>query len=142
MKISKIMFGWRAAACGQAATEFALTATAFLLLTFAIIQMGLVIYTYNTLGSATRDAARYAIMHGPNRTPTAQQSDVKTVLLTHAVDLQSNNLTVNLTWPADASIPSAKDAKVSASYSYPLKIPFTSAVTLTLTASSQMLVEQ
>jgi len=142
MKVPEVISKWRAPACGQATTEFALIATAFLLLTFAIIQMGLVVYTYNTLGSATRDAARYAIMHGPNRTPTAQQSDVKAVLLTHAVDLQSNNLTVNLTWPADAGIPSAKDAKVNASYSYPLKVPFMSAITLTLTASSQMIVEQ
>lgn len=127
---------------GQATVEFALTATAFLLLTFAVIEMGLVIYTYNTLASATRDAVRYAIMHGPNRPPEATSSQVTTVLLDNAADLNSSDLTVNLTWPADANMPSQSDAKVNASYTYTLSIPFTTTVTLTLTASSQMLVEQ
>lgn len=136
------MVNWRAGLRGQSMVEFGLTASAFFLLTFALIQMGIVIYAYNTLGSATRDAVRYAILHGPNRTPTAQQSDVKTVLLNNAADLNASNLTVNLTWPADANIPSQSDAKVTASYNYQVQIPFASTVTLTLTASSQMLVEQ
>lgn len=127
---------------GQGMVEFGLAATVFFLLTFAVIEMGLVIYTYNTLASATRDAARYAMMHGPNRSPTASQSQVTTVLLDNAADLNASNLTVNLTWPADANMPSQSDAKVNASYNYTLQIPFTSKVTLTLTASSQMLVEQ
>jgi Flp pilus assembly protein TadG len=127
---------------GQGTVEFALTASVFFLLTFAVIQMGLVIYTYNTLASATRDAVRYATMHGPNRTPTAQQSDVKTVLLNNAADLNASNLTVNLTWPADANMPSQSDAKLNVSYNYQVQIPFASTVTLTLIATSQMLVEQ
>jgi Flp pilus assembly protein TadG len=127
---------------GQGTVEFALTASVFLLLTFTVIQMGLVIYTYNTLASATRDAVRYATMHGPNRTPTALQSDVKTVLLNNAAGLNATNLTVNLTWPADANMPSQSDAKLNVSYNYQVQIPFASTATLTLTATSQMLVEQ
>lgn len=139
MKKSRVLpFGYR----GQSMVEFALTASAFFLLIFGVIQMGLVIYTYNTLASATRDAARYAMMHGPNRSDTASQSQVTNVLLGDAADLSSSNLTVNLTWPADANMPSQSDAKVNASYNYTVQIPFTSTVTLTLTATSQMLVEQ
>lgn len=139
MKKSRtVPFGYR----GQSMVEFALTASAFFLLIFAVIQMGMVIYTYNTLASATRDAARYAMMHGPNRSDTASQSQVTTVLLNDAADLSSSNLTVNLTWPADANMPSQSDAKVNASYNYTVQIPFASTVTLTLTATSQMLVEQ
>jgi Flp pilus assembly protein TadG len=127
---------------GQAASEFALVAVAFFMLMFALIQMGLVICTYNTLCSATQDGARYAALHGPSRTPTAQQSDVTNIMLSRGATLNSSNLTVTLTWPADANLPSQNDAKVISSYNYRLQIPFITPVTLTFSSSAQMLVEQ
>jgi hypothetical protein len=51
---------------GQALAEFALVAPIFFLLLFAIIEGGRLIFYYHTLGNATREGARYAIIHGMN----------------------------------------------------------------------------
>jgi hypothetical protein len=58
--------------------------------------MALAVYTYNTLWSATEEGAQYAVMHGPNRAPSAQAADVKTVMLSTGATLTSGNLTVTL----------------------------------------------
>jgi Flp pilus assembly protein TadG len=49
---------------GQALTEFVLVAPIFFLFLFAIIEAGRFIFFYETLSSATRDGARYAIVNG------------------------------------------------------------------------------
>lgn len=50
----------------QALVEFALVAPIFLLLLFGIIEAGRFIFHYEMLSNATRDGARYAIVHGSN----------------------------------------------------------------------------
>lgn len=51
---------------GQAMVEFALVAPVFFLLLFAIIEGGRFVFYYEALNSATREGARYAIIHGSN----------------------------------------------------------------------------
>jgi len=51
---------------GQALVEFALVAPLFFLLLFAIIEGGRFVFFYEVLNSATREGARYAIIHGSN----------------------------------------------------------------------------
>jgi hypothetical protein len=51
---------------GQAMAEFALIAPVFFLLLFAIIEGGRFIFYYEMLNNATREGARYAIIHGGN----------------------------------------------------------------------------
>jgi hypothetical protein len=51
---------------GQALVEFALVAPVFFLLLFGIIEGGRFIFYYETLNNATREGARYAIVHGEN----------------------------------------------------------------------------
>jgi hypothetical protein len=46
--------------------EFALVAPLFFLLLFGIIEGGRLIFYLNILNNATRDGARYAIVHGSN----------------------------------------------------------------------------
>src|SRR5271163_800727 len=48
---------------GTGAVEFALAAAAFLLLMFSIIEMALLVYSYNTISHAARECVRYAIVH-------------------------------------------------------------------------------
>jgi len=131
----------RGGRAGQTTAEFTGIATAFILVMFGVFEMGMAVYCNNTLASATRQAARYAALHGPNRVE-AQSSDAKTVVLNNAAGLDPNQLTVTLTWPADSNLPSQNDAKVSSSYNYSLNIPFMSSLTLHLAATSQVLVEQ
>lgn len=51
---------------GQALVEFALVAPLFFLLLFAIIEGGRFVFYYEVLNGATREGARYAIIHGSN----------------------------------------------------------------------------
>lgn len=51
---------------GQALAEFALVAPIFFVLLFGIIEGGRFILYYETLNNATREGARYAIVHGYN----------------------------------------------------------------------------
>ena len=54
---------------GQAMVEFALVAPMFFVLLFGVIEGARFIYHYQTVQGATREGARYAIVHGSNATP-------------------------------------------------------------------------
>ena len=56
---------------GQALVEFALVAPIFFLMIFAIIEGGRFIFYYEMLNNATREGARYAIIHGSNASPSS-----------------------------------------------------------------------
>lgn len=51
---------------GQTLVEFALVAPWFFLALFAIIEGGRFVFFYEVLNNATREGARYAIIHGSN----------------------------------------------------------------------------
>jgi Flp pilus assembly protein TadG len=127
---------------GVTAVEFALVATAFFMLIFGTIQMALAVSAYNSLSAAAREAVRYAVVHSPTSANPASTSQIQQVAISAApaLNLQTSNITVS--WPSDTNIPSEDDAEVAISYNYRVKIPFMSAITLTLASSSQMLVSQ
>ena len=127
---------------GATMAEFSLVAVALFLLIFGIIQMALAVFAYNTVCSADREAVRYAMVHGPSSANPATTSQIQQVAINAApsLNLSTNNITVS--WPSDANLPLKKDAQVKISYNYKFQIPFMSPVTLTLAATSQMLVSQ
>jgi Flp pilus assembly protein TadG len=49
---------------GQALVEFALVVPIFLVMLFAIVDIGRVVWANDSLANAAREAARYAIVHG------------------------------------------------------------------------------
>lgn len=119
---------------GQTMVELAIVVIVLLVLLFAIVQMGIVIYRYNMVCSAAREAVRYAIVH-PSDT-----SGIKSAAKNSAPFLADSNITTSLvTDPNDAT---KNDARIVISYPYTLNIPFVPAISLTLTSSSQMLVAQ
>jgi len=120
--------------------EFAMVASLFLLLMFTIMQMGLLVYNYNTVCSAARQAVRYAIVHSPASANPATTAQIQQVAINNAVGLNSSQLTIAVSWPVDAKLTSQDDAQVKVSYQYQLNIPFLSPVTMTLASTSQMLV--
>jgi Flp pilus assembly protein TadG len=125
---------------GQAMAEFAAVALVFFLLLFGIMGMGIVVYRYNTVGDAAREAARYAVVHGPSSQNPATTDQIAAIAVSYAPFLSAGDVTV--TFPADPTLPKQKDAKVSISHNYTQNIPIMSAVTLNLTSSSQMLLSQ
>ena len=134
--------GSRSHPSGQAMVEFGIVASVFLLLLFGIMQMAFTVYNYNTVCSAAREAVRYAIVHSPMSAKPATTSQIQQIAKDYAVALDPSLLTVNVSWPNDANLPSQKDAQVQVSYQYSLQIPFLAPVTLTLASTSKMLVSQ
>ncbi|HEY1850308.1 MAG TPA: TadE/TadG family type IV pilus assembly protein [Candidatus Binataceae bacterium] len=134
--------GGSSEARGQTMVEFAMVASVFLLLLFGIMQMALTVYNYNTVCSAAREAVRYAIVRSPTSPNPATTAQIQQVAINTAVGLNTSQLTIAVSWPADANLPTQSDARVKVSYQYQLKIPFFSPVTMTLASTSQMLVSQ
>ena len=134
--------GPRRGSAGQTAVEFALAASVFLFVMFALTEMALVVYNYNTVCSAAREAVRYAIVHSPTSANPATTSEIQQVAINSAVNLNPAELTVNVSFPSDPRLPSRLDALVQVSYQYSLQIPFRSPVTFSLASSAQMLVSQ
>jgi Flp pilus assembly protein TadG len=130
---------------GTGTTEFALGATVFLLLTFAIVEMAMVVYSYNTISQAARECVRYAIVHSPTGPSPATVTQIKNITVGYAILPAPNQLTpsgVAVTWPADPNLPSSDDAQCTVSLNYNLQIPFMAPRTLPLTATARMLVSQ
>jgi Flp pilus assembly protein TadG len=128
---------------GQTSAEFATMAVAFFLLLFGIMKMGIVVFRYNSISMAAREAARYAVAHSPtsqNPAGSGTNPTVESIAINEAPFLSAANVAVN--YPTDASLPLQKDAQVTITYPYKQQIPFMNPVTLTLTSSSQMLVSQ
>ncbi len=126
----------------QTLVEFALVASIFLLLLFAIMQLSLAVLTYNTVCFAAREAARYGMVHGPNSPNPATNAQIQQIAINAApsLNLQASNITVN--WVTDPNLPSKQDVQVKLTYTYAIQIPFVAPVTANFVTSSQMLVSQ
>jgi hypothetical protein len=127
---------------GQALVEFALVAPVFFLILLAVIEGGRFMLLYQALGNATREGARYAIVHGSNSfCPSGpmppgipdpggcyDQSGANVVdqVEASAFGLLSSDLTVTTTW---GPLGNAREAEVTvaAAYAYrpllPLPVP-------------------
>jgi len=139
MKRIGLMIRGRGGAAGQAATEFAMVATVFLLAMFGIFMLGTLVFDYNSISSAAREGARYALVHG---TTSASASAIQTVAINAAPSLGLTTDQVTVSFPKDLKVPSLLDAKVVISYPYTINIPFTASKSLTLTATAQMPISQ
>lgn len=117
---------------GQTTVELAIAAFVLFLVLFTIIEMGTVVYDYNMVCSAAREATRYAIVH-----PT-DTSGIQHVAINSAPFLTASNITINVS-VTDPNGSVNNDAKVKISYPYTLKIPFLPSISLTLGSTSQML---
>jgi hypothetical protein len=135
-------------------TEFALVAPIFFLLLFAIIEGGRFILFYQALNSATRDGARYAIVHGsnsscpsgpmpPGKSPPpgcydATGAKVVQRVKDSAFGLLGTSVTVTPTWTALGNQREA-DVTVTATYTYatlaPVPLP-----AITITAESRLVI--
>jgi len=129
-------------AAGQAMVEFAMVVTVFLLMLFGIMMMTMAVSNYNTVSSAAREAVRYAIVHSPKSASPATNAQIQQIAYNNAVNLNSSQMTVSVSWPADPKLTSQLDAQVSVSYQYSLHVPFMTALTMTVASTAQMLVSQ
>ncbi|MGH7842543.1 MAG: TadE/TadG family type IV pilus assembly protein [Candidatus Binataceae bacterium] len=123
-------------------TEFAMIASSFLLLMFAVTQYALATYSYNLVAEAASEAARYAAVHSPTSPNPATTAQIQAVATAAAPSLNPASLTTTPTWVSDPTSASQTDAKVVVSYPYTLTIPFVKSISLTFTSTAQMIVSQ
>ena len=122
--------------------EFALIASAFFSLSFGIIEMASAVMAYNSVCDAAREAVRYAIVHSPTSANPATTAQIQQVAMNVAPNLGITQSQVTVTFPADSNLPSMTDAEVQISYPYTITIPFIPNMSVTLSATSRMLVSQ
>jgi Flp pilus assembly protein TadG len=144
----------RGRAPGQALVEFALVAPIFFLLVFAIIEGGRFILYYQTLSNATREGARYAIVHGSNsfcpsgpmppgiaapgcHDPTG--ANVVQRVKDSAFGLLGSAVLVTPTWEATGN---GRDSEVNvtASYTYITLVPLVPLPSITIAAESTLVI--
>ena len=103
---------------GSALIEFTLVAVMFIIVLAGVVEMGRMVLVYTTMANAARAGARYAIVHGGDRTgsgvdgPSGPGSpctctQIETVVKNFASAglLNTANLTVTVTIPMGAMQP-------------------------------------
>jgi hypothetical protein len=144
----------RGGSIGQALAEFALVAPIFFLLLFGIIEGGRFILFYQTLNNATREGARYAIVHGSNSScpsgpmPPGQSppfcydlpgANVVQRVKDAAFGVLGSDVDVTPTWGALGNGREA-DVTVIAEYTYATLVPLIPLPPITITAESRLVI--
>jgi Flp pilus assembly protein TadG len=138
---------------GQALAEFALVAPIFFLVLFAVIEAGRFMFYYETLNNATREGARYAIVHGVNSfdctgppAPGAASAcdpsgaDVKQRVRDSAFGVFGTAMTITPTWHDPADNGRGSTITVTAEYTYTSLIPLVPLPAITVKAESSLVV--
>ena len=150
---------------GQALVEFAFVAPLLFLLLFSIIEAARFIYYTETLNSATREGARYAIVHGSaSSNPTGPGpgcsdctgNNIKAVVQNYAIGvIRDGDFTINVCWPGFNSDPETwvmgtdscrrnnnpkSFVKVTMDYRYKLLIPLVPLPNVDLHAESILVI--
>jgi hypothetical protein len=149
---------------GQALVEFSLVAPLFFLLLFGIIEAGRFIFYYETLSSATREGARYAIVNGANSDfvgcptgPPAPGSpacdtagnDVVARVRQAAIGVPGAGISVDRCWwytacdfgtHGDGDNARGATVTVAASYTYRSLIPLVPLPPITVSAESSLVI--
>jgi Flp pilus assembly protein TadG len=139
-RTSPVSRATRRAQRGAAMVELALCLLLTVSLIYAIMEFGRIVYSYTVLTGATREASRYAIVHGGNSGSPATQEAISERVKSWAVGLDTSAITVNTTWvPSNA--PGAT-VRVVAQYQV---TPFSGLIMagpLTLGSRSEMVISQ
>lgn len=152
---------------GQALVEFALVAPFFFLLLFGIIEAGRFVVYYETLSNATREGARYAIVHGSNSFCPSGPMPPSTPAPSGCYDRDGNNVTqrvresafgllgsgvtVKTFWDPQPQVDGTyvngplgngreSAVKVTARYTYAALIPLVPLPSITVSAESNLVV--
>jgi len=136
MQIAK--HGKRGGEVGSAIVESALSLTVFLMILFATMDFGRMVFAYNFVSYAAREATRYAVVRG-----TAHPVDapgLTTFVKNEAIGLDRSAITVTPTWTPDHTPGST--VQVTVSYSFQPIAPYMPTGSITMNSTSKMLISQ
>ena len=120
--------------------EHALVFLVFFVTMYAIMEFGRIIYLYNSLAGATREAARYAIVHGSRSGSPATNVDIKNRVLHWGIGFNESDLTVNTTWMPNNNPRST--VRVETTYNIGLMSGLIYSAPLTIKSRSEMVISQ
>ena len=124
---------------GTVLVEFALSFTAFLLITMVgIMDFGRAFWAYNVLAHASHEAARYAIVHGEDSFSPATETDILNVVRAQAPFLGSG-VTVAVTWESAAMSPGTA-VRIQADYTFVPVIISLLVPSIDLSSTAQMVI--
>jgi Flp pilus assembly protein TadG len=83
---------------GATILEFSLSFLLVFTILIAIMEFARFVYSYNILAGATKEAARYAIVHGSKSGSPATEADIRAQVNRWAIGLDRELITVNTTW--------------------------------------------
>ena len=132
---------------GSALVEFSLVAFSFVFILLGVVEMGRIVLVYTTVANAARVGARYAIVHGSDRTGSGSTgpsgpgstTQVETVVKNFASAglLDTSRLKITVTYPNGSNAP-GNAVNVAVSYPYdPFVGYFSSALGVTLGSTSR-----
>ena len=124
---------------GQGMVEFAFSITAFLFLVMGTIDSARVIYAHNFVSYAAREATRYAAVHGSLAVKPAAASDITTLVKSEVHGMDPSAVVVTTTWTPDNKPGSV--VKVQVKYTWNFATMFYNFAPLTLSATSQMVID-
>ena len=137
---------------GSTQVEFTFVAVLLVLVLLGVVEMGRMILAYTAIADAAKAGARYAMVHGVDRTGTgadgpssaSSYTQVQTVAQNYAAAglLDSSLVTVSVSYPNHSGTVAGNypgdPVQVTVSYTYtPLVGYFTSALTQTLSSTSE-----
>ena len=125
---------------GTAMVESALVLLVFAVLIAGIMELGLIGFASNSVGFAAQRAARYAAVRGSGSGHPASTSDIQSVAQGYAAPLNSNSLTVTVTWTPNNNPGST--VRVQVAYSLKPSVLPISSKALTLQGTASQIVTQ
>jgi Flp pilus assembly protein TadG len=125
---------------GSVLVEYGLVFLLFFTTVYAIIEFGRYVYVFNVIAGATREGARYAIVHGSTSGAVATQADITTRVRSWALGLDSSALNVTVTW-TPGNTPGSK-VRVQSAYNLLPMSHMIFRTGLSVTSRSEMVISQ
>lgn len=137
---------------GSTQIEFTFVAILLVMVLLGVVEMGRMILAYTAIADAAKAGARYAMVHGVDRTGTgvdgpssaSSYTQIQTVTQNYAAAglLDSSNVNVTVSYPNHSGTVAGNypgdPVQVTVSYTYtPLVGYFSSALTQTLSSTSE-----
>ncbi len=130
---------------GNSMVEFSLIAVMLVIVLLAIVEMGRMVLVYTTVANAARAGARYAIVHGGERTGSGatgpsgpgSTTQVQTVVKNFASAglLNTSNLTITVSYPNGLNTAGSL-VSVTVTYPYDPLVPYFSTILSTTLGST------
>lgn len=107
---------------GAAAVEFAMIAPMLITMVLGVMQLGLAMYSYNSLRGAANDIARYAVIQtqqGTFQNDADLTTQARAIAVAMPYALTTSRLTISVTQPTGQRVSGATEKTIAVSYNVP-----------------------